>query len=593
MRRKKEIEITSYIPNKYQEKIYDWVIHGSGNLVIEAAAGAGKTTTIINAMNLIDKDKKILFCAFNKDIVTELKKKVGDDHPNIDIKTVHSLGLSLLQRNFPTNKFCPPNLTKYYSYIATNLSDIASFDLRVIGSKINRYKGNLILLTDYCRYNLAQTKEDAEMLAEKHGLEIVADECEAVYKVLEWGKNNLDSIDYTDMIWLPNVLYLGQMGLRYDYIMIDEAQDISIAQREFILKCTKLGTRIISCGDKNQTLYSFLSADRKSFEVLQSLPNTITLPLSISYRCPKNIVNFARKIVPTIEWNEENKIDGEIEYNSSLDEIQDGDMVLCRNNAPLMKVYTELVNSGKNCFIRGKDIGKNLIKVVENTKQKELNKSLLKDGVFARLYNDLFETRDKIMVEQGVDEDAAMFAPIIQSKLDSIRALELISCDVENNTDKLIEKLNTIFVDKGKSKKGIAISTIHKAKGLEADNVYIACRSLMPSKSAKKDWEIEQEKNIMYVAYTRAKKKLSFLSEDEFKDMVEIKTQNLARIENQINKVLGKSRQNIITSSTDYKKSVLTTPTYKIRSKEDIQNLVNNGSLFGLRFNKKQVFHGK
>ena len=53
--------------------------HGVGNIVIEAAAGSGKTSTLIKALKLIPSDKKILFCAFNKDIVKELQKKIGKD----------------------------------------------------------------------------------------------------------------------------------------------------------------------------------------------------------------------------------------------------------------------------------------------------------------------------------------------------------------------------------------------------------------------------------------------------------------------------------------------------------------------------------
>ena len=73
-------------------------------------------------------------------------------------------------------------------------------------------------------------------------------------------------------------------------------------------------------GDKNQAIYSFCSADPQSFDVLKSLPNTKSLPLSISYRCAKNIVRFAQNIVETIEHNEANVNEGEIKYNVQLEE---------------------------------------------------------------------------------------------------------------------------------------------------------------------------------------------------------------------------------------------------------------------------------
>jgi superfamily I DNA/RNA helicase len=82
---------------------------------------------------------------------------------------------------------------------------------------------------------------------------------------MEWGKNALETIDYTDMVWLPNVLFLKPLGLLYDFIMIDEVQDMNKAERELVLKCFKMGTRMMSVGDKNQMLYQFSGADQDSF----------------------------------------------------------------------------------------------------------------------------------------------------------------------------------------------------------------------------------------------------------------------------------------------------------------------------------------
>ena len=97
---------------------------------------------------------------------------------------------------------------------------------------------------------------------------------------------------------------------------------------------------------------------------------------------------------------------------------------------------------------------------------------------------------------------------------DKIRALEVIGencCTIQE----LNERIDTIFAEE--RTEGISLSTVHKAKGLENDRVFIACDSLMPSKSAHLPWEVEQEKNLQYVAYTRAKTYLGFLSEEEFK----------------------------------------------------------------------------
>ena len=325
----------------------------------------------------------------------------------------------------------------------------------------------------------------------------------------------------------------------FDYIIGDECQDFSVAQRELILRCVKKNTRMFYVGDKNQCLYNFASASPESFDKLKSLPNTISLPLSISYRCPKNIVKFAQTLVPNIEHNENNKIDGEVKYNSKIEEINDGDMVLCRNNAPLMKLYTELIRNGKKCKIRGKDIGLNLKRIVKSYKQDKLNADLSKDGLFVRLYENLFSLRDKMIKKSGLDETTIMNDSAIVNKLDVINTLEILSEGI-NNSDELITKISDMFSDR--KNVGISLSTIHKAKGLECNNVFIACPSLMPSKSANQKWEIEQENNLKYVAYTRAKSKLSFLNEEEFKDLTETNNNKLKEIERQVNKILGKEK---------------------------------------------------
>jgi superfamily I DNA/RNA helicase len=347
------------------------------------------------------------------------------------------------------------------------------------------------------------------------------------------------------------VLFLKPIGLLYDFIMVDECQDMNKAERELVLKCFKMGTRLISVGDSNQMLYSFAGGDPDSFKALKSLPNTECLPLSISYRCPKNVVEFAQKLVPSIEYNESNVNDGFVKYDVSLSDVEDGDMILCRNNAPLIQIYNEFLKLGKKAFIRGKDIGANLKTLVKSIKQEKVNADCREDGLFVRLYDDLFVTRNKIMERSSVDAKTAMTSPIIENKLDMIKALEILA-EGTNTTDELIAKIDEIFPKKDK-KDGIALSTIHKAKGLEANNVYIACKSLMPSKSAKKDWELKQEHNLMYVAYTRAKNTLGFIDERDFKDFDLTNTTSQAkldRIEAQVNKVLGKTTKIVINETT-------------------------------------------
>ena len=85
---------TTFKPSVYQQEIYNWILTGTGNATVNAVAGSGKSTTIVNALDLIPKNDTKVFLAFNKAIVEELKVKVKA--PNVDIKTLHSAGFSAM-----------------------------------------------------------------------------------------------------------------------------------------------------------------------------------------------------------------------------------------------------------------------------------------------------------------------------------------------------------------------------------------------------------------------------------------------------------------------------------------------------------------
>jgi hypothetical protein len=137
------------------------------------------------------------------------------------------------------------------------------------------------------------------------------------------------------------------------------------------------------------------------------------------------------------------------------------------------------------------------------------------ENIFARIYNEKNKLVANIMNKEKCTENEAQENQIVISFMDKINTLEIISNGCLTGDD-IIEKLKVIFSD---NSDGICLSTIHKSKGLEADRVFIIHEDLMPSKHAKKDWEKAQEKNLMYVAYTRAKSVLGFVTDfDAYSD---------------------------------------------------------------------------
>lgn len=509
MARKKKVKF-DFTPSEYQEKIFDFVLNGEGNAVISAYAGSGKTFSVINAMKLIPSKEKAIFIAFNKSIAEELNEKLKNQS-NASACTSHSLGYRMIRRNLGSGIIIDEY--KYRTYVKNNIVELSGFEEGEVNINKNQtveYIENITQLIDFGRLFLCATVEDIDNIAKRYDIPIIANECEVVIKCFEWGKNNTSSIDYADMLWLPSALDLQPIGMTYDWVFVDEAQDSSKATIALFKKCVKENGRWVCVGDEKQTVNLFAGSCEENFNQLCQEPNTQIFKLPISYRCGKQIIKVAQEFVPDIQAKTD-AVEGEVKENCHLKDLKDGDMILARSKAPLLTIYSKLIKKGISCYIKGIDIGTNLISLLDEVKGTKLNKGLTDDGVFVQLYDRLFNERNKLVLNRGLDIDDATLSSYILEKYDIIKALEIIAYDV-NTKSELKTKIKEIFRE---DSKGVCISTIHKSKGLEAENVYIVCNSSMPSKHCHHEWERIQENNLIYVAYTRAKKLLGFISEKE------------------------------------------------------------------------------
>jgi superfamily I DNA/RNA helicase len=262
----------------------------------------------------------------------------------------------------------------------------------------------------------------------------------------------------------------------------------------------------------HNSIYGFAGADSDSFDKLVNQPNTISLPLSVCYRCGSDIIEYVKNLMPTIEASPNAK-KGLIDLNASYKKIVKGDMVICRNTMPLVSLCMKYLSQGIKAYVMGTDISASLITMIESCKRKTEEFSC--ENVFARIYAEKNKLVKNIMNKENCSEKEAEENTLVISFTDKISTLETLSSGCLTGDD-LIDKLKMIFSD---DSDGICLSTIHKSKGLEADRVFIIHEDLLPSKYAKKDWEKLQEKNLMYVAYTRAKSVLGFVTDfDAYSD---------------------------------------------------------------------------
>jgi len=491
-----------FTPSVYQEEIFKFIESGKGNGVIEAVAGSGKTTTIIKALARIPKDKKVAFFAFNVHIAKELEERLMKmGLSNVHVSTIHSFGLSIC-RKLPELKRGKNGIDRdKLSGLMDNWYPI-HYEITTADRIKNRIKRNqlrkIVTLAKATLIDYKNREAVVEMM-ERYNIDQDDDTFELVQRLPELMQmclDNLETVDFEDMQWLPVVINRLKLHTdKFDFVFIDEAQDLNACQIELLLNTVNESGRIIAVGDRKQSLYGFRGADTDAIPRLIEMLDAKTLPLSITYRCPKSHVERARKIVPQIEASDD-AIDGyfgEIGYKDFLDKISDGDMVVCRTNAPLMKPAFQTIRNGNKAIIRGAEIGEQLVMFI----QKFEAPSLL------TLYALMSEYTAK-EVDRLLSKGKELQAEMLVDKEETIKAIANECKTVEELTEKILILYSNDNI-------GVVFSSVHRAKGLEAQRVFVLRPELMPHPKAKQGWEMIQEDNTLYVALTRSKSELYYV----------------------------------------------------------------------------------
>lgn len=488
------VRFMAFTPDANQKRIFDFIKDGKGNAVVRAVAGSGKTTTIVEGVRYIPKDESVAMMAFNTDIVEEVRQKVP---AHIFVSTLHSAGWNAIQKTRRTKL----NTKKYREIIM-----VKAMEWGLYSSGINpiEYTERVHKLVTLGRLSLSLNVDSLEETATKHDIQLTDYEAIRALEVIGEGRKDITQLDFTDMIFIAATERFVELP-RFKWVFLDEAQDISVCQQELVMKMIAPGGRFIAVGDPAQAIYGFAGADTESFDKFRTRPDTVELPLSVSYRCSKEVVKYAQTVMKEIQPYEK-AVEGEIVADGDVADIREGDFVLCRLTRPLVGLCFHLISRGTPAYILGRDIGRNLITLIKSTKALSLDGLWLKlDKEHQRIGEKILRqnpelTKDDLLEEAGY----VMF----QHKIDTLREIALK--DSVNNPADLIREIDGLFHDK---REGIRLATIHKAKGLEAERVFILEPDLMPSKWAKKPWQKEQEHNLMYVAYTRAKKTLAFIKD--------------------------------------------------------------------------------
>lgn len=452
---------------------------------------SGKTHTLKELCNRTKEGTSCLFMAFNKSIAEELKTKLPT---TVECNTFHSMGLRTLMKNFRFRMQLEEN--KCFSLC------MELFDFRKKEHKEKmRYYFALQELWEKIRLSLCEINErNVSALCIEYDLDYENSMINDLNKINErWRKdcakiqdNKSFKMDFPDMLWIP-YNFVDEMNFpKYQVVMADEGQDLFTLQKEILQRYIKPRGRFVAVGDSKQLIYNFMGSDLDVFNSIKEMPNTICLPLSVTYRCAKKIVERANEVFPGTECTATAK-EGVVR-SGDIFEAESGDFILCRNNFPLVAAFIMLLEKGKKASIMGRDFGENLCRLMDN-------QSCLDD-----LYL-LLEDKASKLKKRGLSEIAIINNASYVALKEKVSIIETLYKRFPGSFLALKQKIKNIFSD---DKTGIILSTIHKSKGLEAKRVFFLNPELIPSKFAKTPKALYAEDCLKFVVITRAKEELVY-----------------------------------------------------------------------------------
>ncbi len=545
------------------------VEYGNGPLLIVAGAGSGKTKTLTSRLAYLIgqkniKPERILAITFTNKAADEMKERVKKALFSSKIKissepfvgTFHSFGASILRKegkffgrnsafsifdrddslsaikkilknfNIPTSDFSPATALKEFSKIKSELTDEEDFQESEKSKKI------IFLFKEYEKFLERNNAFDFDDLLEK----------------VFW-------------LFVKDGEILKKYQSKYDYVLVDEYQDTNTVQYRLIKMISEAHKNINVVGDDQQAIYGFRFSDFRNFlNFEKDWPEAKIIFLEQNYRSTKNIINSSSGLIannafqkPKKLWtqNQEGSLIKVVEHE---DEFEEADFViqtssgylkqgknvgiLFRTNAQsraleqmLLEYGIEYNLFGALTFYERKEI-KDLVAALKycSNPSDEISLSRLEKNFYKKTYLKIKEelpSKSSLKPVQIVDyfmkatDYSALLEktyPNFSERLENIQELVYFAQQFSNLAD-FLEKISLASpldgnVRKKRDKKylsGINLMTIHLAKGLEFDVVFVVGvnEGLLPhQRSFFSSQDIEEERRLMYVAMTRAKEEL-------------------------------------------------------------------------------------
>lgn len=468
------------------------IVNSKGNLKINAVAGSGKTTTIIEYARKRPYSR-ILYLAFNKSVRIEADKKFADKGiTNVTVETAHSLAHKFVMKQ--------NGYALKHSYKTDEV-------VEVLNLKSTQRHAEFILANHVLKFVSYFCNSSKEKIEEIDYHSVVFDAkaktfVNTFYKDIEQNtriflsKMNKGEIGVTHDFYLKK-FQLQKPDLYYDFILFDEGQDASPAILDVFLR---QGATKVIVGDTHQQIYGW----RYAINSLEKVDYPV-LNLSTSFRFGKDIASLAKEV---LKWKnhitptKEVLITGE---NTDANQFKPK-TTLARTNLGLLYKAIAFVgenDNSKKIYFEGNintytyaDEGTSLYDVLNlyNGKKQNIKSKLIQS------MNNLYELED--YVEKTEDAQLATMIDLVK--------------EYGNEIYSIINSLKELHVgDNEKENADMVFSTVHKSKGMEYDSVQLANdflseeqikKLLVKTKHGEINYnKVNEEINLLYVALTRAK----------------------------------------------------------------------------------------
>lgn len=462
-----------------QDAILDFATSQSSNLMITAMAGTGKTTML----ELIDgavKKQPHLFLCFNKAIAIEADKRMAS---TTTVRTFNSLGHRMWTqytgRNLKFNKRKIPEIFREIVDEAKKTEKAALwavYDQVTSGVNLARAHGYIPEGHVYGSRSLVSQTNLHNYLDEAPD-DLISDLIDGVLSRCI-SRSTVGEVDFNDQVYCPALF--GGLYPKFPLVLVDEYQDLSPINHELLSKLC-VSSRQIGVGDDAQAIYAFRGAKAGGMRDAIATYGMQELSLSVSFRCPWAIVRNVHWRVPEFKSNREG---GHVASASNLhcNDIANASVIICRNNAPLLRIAFGLLSSGHSVSVSGTDIGPKLIGTMKRLGSEDMTQPQTLSAI-----DDWLEA--KLSRESKTAEDYAECMRVFARHGSTLGTA--------------IAYAEHLFKQDGT----IKLMTGHKAKGLEFDHVYHLDSHLCKRGRG-------QDSNVNYVIDTRAKESLTYIDSD-------------------------------------------------------------------------------